>query len=122
MDDAELRALNLSRMRFAVHQTFASLESIAQELSVLALAPPEPAPGSASVLEDGRQRNGSWPDGYSERLDPPISQLLANGRGGPLLNREGRPLQPFTLLDSRDRLRQGVFRPSHNRPTIGYPI
>jgi hypothetical protein len=27
-------------------------------------------------------------------------------------------LRPFTLLDSRDRLRKGVFGPGHNLPTM----
>ena len=34
------------------------------------------------------------------------------------MSKEGRPLQPFTLLDSRQRLRDGVFRPSHRLPTM----
>lgn len=43
---------------------------------------------------------------------------MANGRGGPILSKDGRPLRPFTLLDTRQRLQQGVFRPDHNLPTM----
>jgi immunoglobulin-binding protein 1 len=39
-------------------------------------------------------------------------------RGGPLLSKEGKPLQPFTITDRRTQLRQGVFRPGHSLPTM----
>ena len=35
-----------------------------------------------------------------------------------MLSKEGKPLQPFTLLDRRTQLQQGVFRPGHNLPTM----
>lgn len=57
-------------------------------------------------------------DAYSDRLDAPLSQLMQGGRGGPILSKDGKPLQPFVLLDSRQRLQQGVFRPGHNLPTM----
>lgn len=65
---------------------------------------------------DGRapQRSG----GYSERLDGPVSAPGLGQKGGPLLSSTGKPLQPFTLLDKRSQLRDGVFRPSHNLPTM----
>jgi hypothetical protein len=55
-------------------------------------------------------------DGYSDRLDDPA--LLRKGWNGPLLNKEGKPLRPFTLLDKRSELQQGVFRPDHSLPTM----
>ena len=55
--------------------------------------------------------------GYSERLDPPISQLLKPGDFGALLSKDGKPLQPFVLTSRRSQLQQGVFRPGHNLPT-----
>ena len=78
------------------------------------------APSRTAPRVDGRDRT-TLRDGHhdhSERLDPPASQLLASGRSGPLLARDGTPLQPFTLLDHRDRLQQGVFRSGHNLPTM----
>lgn len=88
---------------------------IAQELKILALMPPTPAVEQPNPLNshDGSVRNG---DDYSERLDPP--QNFINGGGGPILNKEGKPLQPFTLLDNRQKLRNGVFKPGHNLPTM----
>lgn len=119
-DDAELRQLNLERARFAVHRTFASLESIVQEEDVLASAPPEPVLEQRRAAEaDGRLRDGeAGPDRSSEMLDRPTPRPLGGGRGGPLLSRDGRPLQPFTLLGGREGVRQGVFRPGHKLPTM----
>lgn len=68
--------------------------------------------------DDPRNRNNTDQAAYSDRLDPPISQLLQGGRFGPILSKEGKPMQPFTLLDRRTQLQQGVFRPSHNLPTM----
>lgn len=67
---------------------------------------------------DARGRSKGNDENYSERLDPPISQLLNRGKAGPILNKDGKPLQPFTLLDRRTQLRDGVFRPGHNLPTM----
>jgi hypothetical protein len=119
VDEHDLRVLNLAQARLCVYQTFASLESIAKELQILAMAPPEPAAEHNGGTGDTRQNRERRGDDYSERLDPSLAQLqAAAGRGGPLLSNDGRPLQPFTLLDHRDRLRQGVFRPGHNLPTM----
>ena len=115
-DDSALRELRLAEIALHTHQTFYSLDLIAQELKMLALAPPPSEPASAE--RDVRQPNGQSQDGYSDRLDPSLQQLPRNGKAGPILNKDGRPLQPFTLLDSRQRLRNGVFRPSHNLPTM----
>lgn len=35
-----------------------------------------------------------------------------------MLSKDGKALRPFTLLDHRQRLQQGVFRPDHNLPTM----
>lgn len=43
---------------------------------------------------------------------------IQGGKAGPILSKEGKPLQPFTLLDHRQRVRNGVFRPDHSLPTM----
>lgn len=82
------------------------------------MAPPAPPQGANISSHDERLRNDRNGDGYSERLDPSLSELLTRGKGGPILSKDGRPLRPFTLLDSRQRVQQGVFRPDHNLPTM----
>ena len=117
-DEAALRQLYLLEVEFAIHQTFQSLESIAQEQQVLKTAPSRPPHESMSYVNDERRRNGDRSNDYSERLDPPVSQLSTTGKAGPILDRDGKPLRPFTILDSRQRLRDGVFRPDHSLPTM----
>jgi immunoglobulin-binding protein 1 len=105
--------MNFTELEFFAHQSFQSLDLIGQESSILSQAQPEA--NSSQPLYDSRQDHRSNLNGYSERLDGPISQF---GRGGPLLSKDGRPLQPFTITDKRSQLRQGVFRPGHNLPTM----
>ncbi|KAJ9644700.1 Type 2A phosphatase-associated protein 42 [Coniosporium tulheliwenetii] len=115
-DDGTLRELQMTNVTYCVHQTFQLLESIAQELQILAMAPPPPPPGQDQGTADPRLRNGRNVGGYSERLDPAVSSLTS--RSGPILSKDGKPLRPFTLLDNRQRLQQGVFRPDHSLPTM----
>ena len=75
-------------------------------------------PPSQPPPDDPRQRSNLGGANFSERLDPSLSQLLRGGRAGPLLNNQGKPMQPFTLLDRRTQLQQGVFRSGHNLPTM----
>ncbi len=74
--------------------------------------------GPADQELDYRERNGQRGDDYSDRLDPPVSELLNRGKAGPILSKDGKPLKPFTLLDSRQRLRDSVFKPDHSLPTM----
>lgn len=117
-DDTAIRELYLAETQLRVHQTFQALDMIARELQILASALPIPPMGVGALEGDDRQRASRGVRDYSDRLDPPISQLLANSKAGPILSKNGRPLKPFTLLDSRQRLRDGVFRPDHSLPTM----
>ena len=85
---------------------------------MIASAPPVPPPDPSTLERDYRSRNGTSADTYSTRLDPSISQLMRNGNAGPILSKDGKPLKPFLLLDNRQKLRDGVFRPGHNLPTM----
>lgn len=117
-DDAALRELSLAEIQLCVHRTFHALDQIAQELAILAIMPPTPPPGPEQGEGDYRERNGQRRDQYSDRLDPPITQLMNGGKAGPILSKDGKPLKPFTLLDSRQKLRDGVFKPDHSLPTM----
>lgn len=113
-EDEAHRRLQLTRLQFCTSQAFQALESIALELHILSLAPPDHAMGD-SQPQDTRERQGRN-DGYSERLDSP---QLSAGLSGPLLDSKGKPLRPFTLFGSkREELRNGVFRPDHSLPTM----
>ena len=118
-DDGAYRELQLTNIAYCTHQAFASLESIAQELHILSLAPPTPPSDEARKRRpfDLRDRARGI-DGYSERLDSAPAPLSA-GMKGPLLDATGKPLRPFTLLGSkRQDFKDGVFRPDHSLPTM----
>ena len=34
------------------------------------------------------------------------------------MSKDGKPLRPFTLVDKRQQVKDGVFRPGHNLPTM----
>ena len=113
-DDAAYRELQLTEINFCTHQTFQSLESIAQELHILSMAPPSPSPDrNPQQPQDIRERNKDT-SAYSERLDGPMSA----GLRGPLLSKDGKPLRPFTLTSKRQEFANGVFRPDHSLPTM----
>ncbi|KZT55027.1 hypothetical protein CALCODRAFT_472627 [Calocera cornea HHB12733] len=115
-DEDQARELTFKVLRLAHVQCQAQLRSIGEELELLRMAPPdEPqAPPDEKRTED----DGTW------RLDR-INQVLTDVNG-PLLDPQGRPLRPFTLLPSntssvaadRQRLQAQVFRPGHRLPTM----
>lgn len=116
-DDTAYRDLHLTNIAYCTHQTFQSLESIAQELHILSLAPPSLPSNPNQRPPDLREDNTRPQNGYSERLDSPLSHLSA-GMRGPILDSKGKPLRPFTLTSKREEFRNGVFRPDHSLPTM----
>jgi immunoglobulin-binding protein 1 len=114
-DESALRNLYFTNIAFQIHQTFSALEAIAQELQILSLRPPTPSQDAEKTF-DGRQKDRRHGQS-SEKLDN-ISQAAIFPRNGPILSVEGKPLRPFTLLDNRQRIRDGVFRPDHSLPTM----
>ncbi|KAL2864677.1 IGBP1/TAP42 family protein [Aspergillus lucknowensis] len=117
-DEDDVRQLYLAEIHLYTHQAFQSLDILTQELSMLSMIRKMPPRSEVSDENDPRGRNRGSDTNYSERLDPPIAQLLQGGKFGPLLSKEGKPMQPFTLLDRRTQLRDGVFRSGHNLPTM----
>ncbi|KKA31120.1 hypothetical protein TD95_000602 [Thielaviopsis punctulata] len=118
-DEDIVRETYLAALELQVHDALQQMDSINQELEILAQAPPPPPPGASASPrgEDHRMRRtaaGKIDNGYSERLDAPLTKTP----GGPLLSTTGKPLQPFTLVGNRQELRKGVFRPGHNLPTM----
>ncbi|KAJ5152376.1 hypothetical protein N7492_010671 [Penicillium capsulatum] len=116
-DDDDTRRLYLAELQLHIHQTFQALDLLIQELSILSTMRNAPELTQPRA-DDPRQRSNLGGTNYSDRLDPSLSQLLNGGRGGPILNSKGKPMQPFTLLDRRAQLQDGVFRSGHNLPTM----
>ncbi|KAI5785540.1 TAP42-like protein [Peziza echinospora] len=115
-DEDVIRELYTTSINFSILQSLAALESIVLEFDILKMAPPpkqEPQPEDDGAHDD-RQRSAKS-DGYNEKLDNVLS--LTN-KSGPLLSADGKPLRPFTLLDNRETIKQGVFRSGHNLPTM----
>jgi len=111
-DDDITRSLHLADINLRVHETFQNLEFLNLEMQMLSMAPPPQAPGQPVDDRERAKRDAA----YSERLDMPHTSLL--NRTGPILDASGKPLRPFTLLDKRIQLQDGVFRPDHNLPTM----
>lgn len=105
-DDDVVRQLHLAAVAHAVHSSFQALDSLNRELAVLAEAPPD---GFSA-------RSQSSPDDADTRLDG--ASLPSRPPGGPLLSRQGKPLQPFTLVNTRADRAKAVFRPGHSLPTM----
>ncbi len=117
-DEDAVRELQLTNIALCAHNTFQSLESLNRELEVLAMAPPATPTGPDALERDYRERMGlKDKDGYSDRLDS-RDALSSVTNKGPILSSGGKLLRPFTLLDSRQSLKEGVFRPGHNLPTM----
>lgn len=88
-----------------------------REFEVLSMAPTNPQPIPQALERDYRERNGiRGGQEYSDRLDR--RDQLSNSNTGPILSQGGKPLRPFTLLDNRQSLKDGVFQPGHNLPTM----
>lgn len=126
-DEDLVRETHLAHLHYAAHMAFQALEMLNRELEVLAQAPPEgdtiktPQQQERGREEDDarrRQREGPGGGYYSDRLDQPLRSGPGLGAGGPLLSTGGKPLRPFTLVNSRQELARGVFRPGHNLPTM----
>lgn len=115
-DEELVRQVYLTNVEFCTHMAFQDLESLNRELEMLALAPPAPPPQTTLPDDPRRRAPGQHADGYSERLDAPLTSLL--GQKGPLLSKDGKPLKPFTIVGMRQDLKKDVFRPGHNLPTM----
>ena len=118
-DEEAVRELYLTNLALRTHLAFQGLEGINREMEILAHAPSPSVPQTTMSVEDDERRRRELhnTDGYSDRLDSPLSSLT-HRNNGPLLSKEGKPLRPFTLTSNRQELQRGVFRPGHNLPTM----
>lgn len=117
-DEDAVREVHLANIALCTHETFQSLESLNRELDVLAMRPPTPPAGPESLERDYRERMGleDKDKDYSDKLDS--REKFSAMNSGPLLSTGGKPLRPFTLVNDRQAIQKGVFRPGHNLPTM----
>ncbi|KAJ7709493.1 TAP42-like protein [Mycena rosella] len=112
-----LRETILLLLRLCYAQAQSQLLSLSQELDLLQNAPRMPPPPPPRPEDDRRGKERAT-ESDMWKLDAPRG---ADGKG-PLLDPEGKPLRPFTLLPSgssdRARLAAQVFGPGHRLPTM----
>jgi hypothetical protein len=120
-DDAEdleteniLREATLLLLRLFYAQACSQLEGVDQEIQLLRNAPtPPPLPKPPA---DAQRNKAKDEDMWKLDAAPEPSKR------GPLLDPNGKPLQPFTILPAgmsdRTRLRAQVFGPDHRLPTM----
>lgn len=111
VDEEIIRRLYFTELELFTSRAFQLLDMIVQEDMILAQAQSDPQVSRLSP--DSREHDRSGAHGYSERVDRSVVTP-----GGPLLSKEGKPLRPFTIMDKRSQLQQGVFRPGHSLPTM----
>ncbi|KAM7213592.1 TAP42-like protein [Rhypophila decipiens] len=116
-DEEAVRDVYLANINYTTHMTFQSLESMNRELDMLSMAPEPLLPFSRPENSDDPRDRAREEANEAARLDMPLRRLQS-ALGGPLLSKQGKPLQPFTLVGSRQELAKGVFRPGHNLPTM----
>ncbi|KAJ7085733.1 TAP42-like protein [Mycena belliarum] len=116
--DDILRETILLLLRLCYAQAHSQLLNLSQELDLLQNAPRMPPPPPPSRPEDDRRGKERAAEGDMWKLDAPRG---VDGRG-PLLDPDGKPLRPFTILPSgssdRARLAAQVFGPGHRLPTM----
>ncbi|KAK2766938.1 hypothetical protein FQN54_006253 [Arachnomyces sp. PD_36] len=116
-DDDATRQIYLAEINLYTHQTFQSLDILSQEITMLETIRKSSHTQELTHEDDTRSREREK-GGYSDRLDGSMSELLKNAGSGPLLSKDGKPLQIFTLTDKRSQFQKGVFRSGHNLPTM----
>ncbi|EIM90345.1 TAP42-like protein [Stereum hirsutum FP-91666 SS1] len=111
--DDILREATLLLLRLTYAQAHSQLESISLELELLRNAPPE-SPQEPDDQKSKPENEVDW------KLDRPSGRLGA--AGGPILDPQGKPLRPFTILPAgaadRARLQSQVFQADHRLPTM----
>ncbi|KAL0946512.1 hypothetical protein HGRIS_012728 [Hohenbuehelia grisea] len=120
-DDSEtsdiLREAMLLLLRLAYAQAHSQLESMNMELELLRNAPPSP-PEPPRESSDNRRKGKNKEQEDMWKLEAPARRP---GQG-PLLDSDGKPLQPFVILPAgaseRARLQAQVFQPGHRLPTM----
>ncbi|KDR73530.1 hypothetical protein GALMADRAFT_616131 [Galerina marginata CBS 339.88] len=115
--DEILRETTLLLLRLFYAHASSQLQTMEHELDLLRHAPPSPIIGPPDDDDRNKKRkeeDNEW------KLDIPVPGG-PDGKG-PLMDADGRPLRPFTILPSdageRARLQAQVFGPGYRLPTM----
>ncbi|KAI0094052.1 TAP42-like protein [Irpex rosettiformis] len=122
-DDADfedvLREAVILLLRLTYGQAQTNLDSMRQEIELLRSLPPPPS--LSQPVEDIRRKDKAKEQDDMWKLDRPVLSGGPDGKG-PLLDAEGKPLRPFTILpagaNDRARLQSQVFQAGHRLPTM----
>ena len=110
LDDVE-RDWILAAIQLYIIKALQHLQSIDQELVMVK---------EMEAMANDRRR--MMPSRSGQRQEEPIGVQRTLpptwGRDKPLLNKEGRPLQPFVITNKRQELQDQVFRPGWSLPTM----
>lgn len=102
VDDEALRELYIEKLRLYSIKAFTHLEMTSMELQVLKNRPAQ--------IEEVKEAPKVDEFGYTERVE------FKQGKG--LLSKEGKVLQPFTIVSKRDELKEKVFGYGQYLPTM----
>nr|KAJ3422871.1 hypothetical protein HK105_005893 [Polyrhizophydium stewartii] len=103
------REMVLATIDLMVQKSIESLRMIKDEKEMLEMARKHREAQAAA----GRGAGAS-----QDRLEQSAPRKKISELTGPLMDQSGKPLRPFVVTSKREELRQGVFRPGHNLPTM----
>ncbi|KAI0703569.1 TAP42-like protein [Cytidiella melzeri] len=113
-----LREATLLLLRLSYTQAQTNVESMEQELELLRSMPSPPSLPPPTA-DDRRKQKTKEDDMW--KLDKPMLEGGPDGKG-PLMDAQGKPLRPFTILPAgatdRTRLQAQVFQADHRLPTM----
>lgn len=101
-------------LKLAIMQTIQALEIIVLELDMLVKAPLQFEESIVKQQDHDIRSYRPKSDGYNDKLDKIANHI----NGGSMLTQDGKPLRPFTLVNKRQKVKDGVFQTSHSLPTM----
>ncbi|KAJ3330297.1 hypothetical protein HDU76_006014 [Blyttiomyces sp. JEL0837] len=109
-DEEEDREFLLLTIDLCIGKAIDSLKNVLEEKDMLErISKMDLGKGTSFTSSSTKD---SSKDGYDDRVAPrPLP-------GDKLLSKDGKPMQPFVIMSSREQIKNQVFRPGHNLPTM----
>ncbi|CEG78647.1 hypothetical protein RMATCC62417_13223 [Rhizopus microsporus] len=98
----------MSLVQLEIMKALESWSSIEQELVMVK---------EMEMMREMMRQKGVMPSTQTDALQP-ASNRVNWGKDKPLLNKEGKPLQPFVITSKREQIKDKVFGPGYNLPTM----